>query len=109
MTSLVPKLLLLGLAGAAVAGTAVASPPDSDAPTVVVHYRTAELSNDNGVRALYHQLAKAAERVCENESTGAPLPTQGELKCREKALAGAIDRVHNERLAALYHNSSKSG
>jgi UrcA family protein len=109
MTSLAPKLLLLGLAGVAAAGTAVASPADSDTPTVVVHYRTAELASDNGVRALYHQLAKAAERVCENESTGAPLPTQGELKCRQQALAGAVDKVHNERLAALYHNGSKSG
>jgi UrcA family protein len=109
MTSPAPKLLLLGLGGLIAAGAAVASPAESDAPTVVVHYRTAALSNDAGVRALYHQLAKAAEQVCENESTGAPLPTAGELQCRQKALAGAIDKVHNERLAALNSNRSKSG
>jgi UrcA family protein len=109
MLRLAPKFLLLVLGSAAAAGAAVASPADGDIPTAVVHYRTAALASDTGVRTLYHQLVKAAEQVCEHESTGAPLVSAKEMECRQKALSAAIEKVHNERLAALNTNHSKSG
>jgi UrcA family protein len=58
---------------------------------------------------LYRRLARAAEEVC-------PSPTNPRLlnpaiaKCREDAIAGAVNKIHNQRLAAVHAAASaKSG
>jgi UrcA family protein len=110
MTRLATKMLLLGgLAGLAAAGAAGASPAYSDVPTLVVRYSAEMLATDSGARAVYHRIAKAAEQVCPNDSytllVGARV-----LECRKQAIAGAVDKIHNQRLAAVYAAAtSKSG
>jgi UrcA family protein len=109
MTSLATKLLLAGGFAVAAAGAAVASPTDSEVPSVVIHYTTASLATDSGVQALYRRIEMAAEKVCFNEPAGTRLPNQAVLKCRKDAVAGAVERVHNLRLATLYAAHTKSG
>lgn len=107
MTTLVTKVLLTGaLAGFAAA--AGAAPAQADAPSLVVHYSSGALATDTGARAVYHRIALAAEQVC-------PAPTdvhfipEGVAKCREQAIAAAVGKIHNQRLAAVYASHAKSG
>jgi UrcA family protein len=109
MTTLATKLLLVGGFAVAAAGAAVASPTDSDAPSVVVRYTAASLATDSGVQALYRRIEMAAAKVCFIEPAGSRLPNQAVQKCRRDAVAGAVEKVHNTRLAALYASHGKSG
>jgi UrcA family protein len=109
MTSVATKLLLVGGFAVAAASAAVASPTDSDVPSVVIHYTTASLASDSGVQALYRRIEMAAEKVCVIEPAGTRLPNQAVLKCRRDAVAGAVEKVHNTRLAAIYAARTKSG
>lgn len=105
MTNLATKFLLMGaLTGLSVA--AVASPAESDAPSLVVHYSSDALATDNGARALYHKIAKAAEQVCPSDT---PMLRESVRECREHAIAGAVDKIHNQRLAAVYASHSRAG
>jgi UrcA family protein len=109
MTRLATKILLLGgLAGLAAAGAAGASAAPSDEPVLVVRFSADMLATDSGARALYRRIARAAEQVCPNDSYN--LLMSGRVqKCREQAIAGAVDKIHNQRLAAVHAASSKSG
>jgi len=115
MSKLASKLLLLGgLAGLAAAGTAGAadtaavSATYSDAPALVVRYEADMLATDGGARALYRRLTRAAEQVCPNNSYSL-LVGQAVRECRQQAMASAVSKIHNQRLAAVYAASSKSG
>ena len=110
MKKFATKMLLLGgLAGLAGAGTAVASQADSDAPTaLVVRYDADMLSTDSGAHALYFRIARAAERVCPNDSYSLMVARQVR-ECRSQAVAAAVSKIHNQRLAAVHAASAKSG
>ena len=109
MTRLATKILLLGgIAGLAVAGVAAASPANSEAPALVVRYNAELLDTDSGARALYHRIARAAEQVCPNDYS--LLVNRKIVECRRQAIAGAVEKIHNQRLAAVYAAAtSKSG
>jgi UrcA family protein len=109
MTRLATKFLLLGgIAGLAAAGVAAASPANSEAPTLVVRYNADMLATDSGARALYHRLARAAEQVCPNNYS--PLVNRAIVECRRQAIAAAVEKIHDQRLAAVYAAAtSKSG
>ena len=109
MTSLATKLLLASGFAVAAASAAVASPADSNVPSVVIHYTTASLATDSGVQALYRRIETAAERVCDIQPAVSRLPSAAELKCRRDAVAGAVEKVHNTRLATMYAARTKSG
>jgi UrcA family protein len=105
----VRSLLLAGGLAVAAAGAATASTPENVA-AVKIQYTTASLTTDSGTQALYHRLVRAAERVCEEQHvSGSPFPSKSEMKCREQALAGAVEKIHNPRLVALYSAKSKTG
>jgi len=109
MTRLATKFLLLGgIAGLAVAGVAAASPANTEAPALVVRYNTDMLETDSGARVLYHRIARAAEQVCPNDYSR--LVNRKIEECRRQAIAGAVEKIHNQRLAAVYAAAtSKSG
>jgi UrcA family protein len=109
MTRLATKFLLLGgIAGLAVAGVAAASPANGEAPALVVRYHAEMLDTDSGARALYHRIARAAEQVCPHEYS--VLINRAIVECRRQAIAGAVEKIHNQRLAAVYAAAtSKSG
>jgi UrcA family protein len=105
-----PSLFLAGGLALAAAGAANASPPDADVPSVKVHYTTASLTTESGTQALYHHLVRAAEKVCEDQHvSGSPFPSESEMKCREEAVAGAVEKIHNPRLVALFTGKTKAG
>ena len=113
MSKLASKLLLLGgLAGLAAAGTAgaadTAGTSTYDGLTLVVRYDADMLATDGGARSLYRRLTRAAEQVCPNTSYSL-LVSQAVRECRQQAVASAVSKIHNQRLAAVYAASSKSG
>jgi len=112
MTSLSPirSLLLAGGLAVAVAGAANAESPDPAVSAEKVYFKTASLSTEAGTQALYHRLVRAAERVCEGQHvSGSPFPSESEMKCREEAVAGAVEKIHNPRLVALFAGKTKAG
>lgn len=108
MTKLATTLLLLGaLTGLATAAGA-ASVIDETAPSLVVHFNSDSLATDSGARALYHRLTRAAEQVCPAPSESRLVP-ESVQKCRDEAVAAAVEKIHNQRLAAVYATRMKSG
>jgi UrcA family protein len=108
MTSLASKLLLIGGFAVAAAGAAVAA-PDNDIYSVVIRFPTASLTTESGVQSLYRRIEMAAEKVCVIEPAGSRLPSPAVIQCRKEAIAGAVEKIHNQRLAALHAASNKSG
>jgi UrcA family protein len=101
MTTLVNKVLLMGgLAGlSAAAGTAAVAADQTAAPSIVLHYSNDSLSTDEGVLVFYHRLVRAAERVC--PAADKVLVSDAEHACREQAIARAVEKINNSKLAAL--------
>ena len=110
MTRLQPKMMLLGgFVAFAAAGVAAASPTSPDVPTLVVRYDADLLATDSGARALYHRLAMAAKDVCP-QFTNSLFSNREIVECRNAAIAGAVSKIHNQRLAAVHAAAtSKSG
>ena len=102
MTRIATSMLLLGgLAGLAVAGVAGAGTVVGDRFQTVVRYSNDSLATDSGARALYRQLERAAEQVCPIASN-TRLANESVQKCRQEALTAAVNKIHNQRLAALH-------
>ena len=102
-------LLLLGsLAGVIAAGAANAN-PDSDAPSVVVKYSEQSLASDAGVRDLYRRITAAARQVCPTASILDLSGLRMVEVCRDQAVARAIHKIDNSRLAALHATRAKNG
>jgi len=101
-------MLGAGLAGVLCAGAAsAATAADSDLPTVVVHYSDLSLGTDSGVNQLYRRIVYAAKRVCPDARD---LSRQQQVQlCRDQAVAGAIEQIHNPRLAALHAAHARNG
>jgi UrcA family protein len=101
-------LLMLGsLTGVMVMGPASAASPDSDVPSVVVQYRADSLASDRGVNELYRRITSAAKLVCPDvrELSG----KQHVKECRTQAIARAVQKIDNSRLAALHAGHGKNG
>jgi UrcA family protein len=110
MKKFASKMLLLGaLGGLAGAGAASANETYNDVPALVVRYHADMLATDSGARTLYRRLAYAAEQVCPSLLSNTRLPNAAVAECRQQALAAAVNKIHNERLVAVYAASSKSG
>jgi UrcA family protein len=88
-------------------GVAGAGTADADVPKLVVRYNAAALDSEAGVHHLYRQLLSAAEKVCPQPI--GRLPSESMLECRRQALAGAVEKIHNTRLAALSGVAAKTG
>lgn len=109
MTRFIPKIpLVAALFGVAAVGASAAFASPVSAPRQVVTYDAAALSTDAGARALYSKLARAAEQVCPNSYS---LLTSGLVQeCRKEAIAAAVAKIGNQRLAQVHAAaSSKSG
>ena len=100
-------LLLVGsLAGVIAAGAANANP---DAPSIVVQYTDQSLATDAGVSDLYRRITAAARHVCPSASIRDLHGLKQEEQCRNQAVARAISKIDNSRLAALHASHSKNG
>jgi len=103
-------LLVLGsFAGVMAAGAASAASPESDVPTVLVHYSPQSLATDEGVKVLYRRIVAAAKEVCPESPTRNFAQQARVEQCRSEAIVRAVQQVDNSRLAALHAARSKNG
>jgi UrcA family protein len=110
MHKLAIKILVLGgLAGLSLAGTASAATAEGTSREATVRYSESSLATEDGTRALYSRLARAAQKVCPSGPVYAHVSGTSVLACREKALNAAVAKIHNQRLAALHAASAKAG
>jgi UrcA family protein len=109
MKKIAAKILLLGGLVGLAAGAAGAAPASSDVLALAVRYNADMLSTDSGARALYRRLSEAAEQVCPAQPTETRIVNEKIMKCRNQAIAAAVEKIHNQRLAAVYAASAKSG
>jgi UrcA family protein len=103
-------LLVLGsFAGVMAAGAASAASPDSDVPTVRIHYSPQSLATDEGVKVLYRRIVTAAKEVCPESPIRNFTQERRVEQCRSEAIVRAVQQVDNSRLAALHAARSKNG
>jgi UrcA family protein len=111
MTTLVNKVLLMaGFAGlsAAAGTTAFAHDIGPEPPSVVLHYSNEALATDDGLRHFYNRLVRAAEKVC--PLSGDPFIISDAVReCRQQAVANAVTKINNSRLAAMVPHSTVKG
>jgi len=76
-------------------------PVVAQAPTVTLTFRTADLGTERGVRVIYRRIEQAARQVCPEYD---PLDLHGtslSLVCQKRAIAEAVRRIGNLRLATI--------
>jgi UrcA family protein len=103
-------VLLAASAVASVGAIGVASAGDAqlNPPKMVLHFKPEDLNSEAGIQKVYLQIRAAAENVCPGVSTGTYLATERTLKCRQSAIASAVEAIHNKRLAEVA-SGQKSG
>jgi UrcA family protein len=102
-------MILCGVVGAAGIGAVSAATPDDQAPSITVKYDPRALSTEDGARALYRRLVRAAAEVCPDGSESPHWITTAVRECREQSIARAVFRINNPSLVAVYNNSAKHG
>jgi UrcA family protein len=85
----------LSLAGAAIGGTALASPTAASTVTYPVGYSDLDVSTAKGAKTLYLRIRYAAETVCESAATWGK--KEGDA-CVNKAVNDAVARISAPRL-----------
>jgi UrcA family protein len=97
----------LGLAGAAIGGTALASEPTAASTvTYPVGYSDLDISTAKGAKNLYLRIRFAAETVCESAATWGK--KEGEA-CVTKAVHDAVARINAPQLTQYSQLHSKGG
>jgi UrcA family protein len=102
-------MILCGVVGAAGIGAVSAATPDDESSSVAVKYDPQSLSTQDGARALYRKLVRAAEEVCPTNSASPFLPSPAVVECRAQSVARAVFKINNPRLVAVYNTSTKHG
>ena len=107
-------MILCGAASALAAGAAGAAslPGDlaqADVPKLAVRYSPEQLATDDGARKIYRRLVNAAEQVCPGPATGTRFLAASTQQCRAQAVASAVTKINNSRLAAVYTTAVKAG
>jgi UrcA family protein len=98
-------LILLGsIAGLIGAGAASAQ----DVPSVTVKYSEQNLATDAGANELYHRIVRAAKQACPEASIRDLKAVREVEACRNQAIARAVNKIDNSRLAAAYATHSKN-
>lgn len=96
------------LAGVLLAGPALAA-EDPALRTTTVRYTDLDLATAEGARALYGRILSAARRVCPEPSQWNRKARSAMRRCRAEAIAAAVARVGNARLAALASTRRPAG
>ncbi len=102
-------MVLCGIVGTAAAGVVGASTADDAVPRMAVKYDPRILETEAGARAIYRRLERAAEQVCPDIPSGSRLNNAVFLQCRAQAVARAVQKINNPRLAALNAQRAKRG
>jgi UrcA family protein len=93
---------LLGLPNVASA----AQPRADVAPQTAVQYSFSELATDEGTRAVYARIKRAAAAVCPSYDLLDLDMAAASQECQRQAMARAVSQIGNARLAAVYKTHS---
>ena len=102
-------MVLCGIVGTVSAGVVCASTVDDTVPSITVKYDPQSLETEAGARTVYRRLELAAEQVCPDMPRSSLLDNHVFLQCRAQAVARAIQKINNPRLAALDAQRVKRG
>lgn len=102
-------MMMCGVVSAACVGAASAATPDDETLSVAVRYRPEAVATEDGARALYRRLVRAAADVCPADASSQPFISQGVRECREQSIARAVFKVNSPTLVAVYNTSNKHG
>ena len=108
-----PRLIAALAAVGALTATALLAPPVAGAaprpvtgaPQATVYYSAHELATDRGTQALYQRIVSAARSVCPRYDSQDLTAYAYSRKCQRQAVARAIRRIGNPRLAAAHKSS----
>jgi UrcA family protein len=101
--------MLLGCLLAGSLGVAQAAAPANDVPSVVVSFGDLDLSTTDGANALYKRISAAAHKVCPFEDSVHPLEVALNNSCRTAAIARAVGKVNNAKLATVWNEHVNRG
>jgi UrcA family protein len=102
-------MILCGIVGASAIGAASAATPDDESPSITIKYDPRSLSTQEGARALYRKLVRAAAEVCP-AGAGSPIFIDRSVKeCRAQSVARAVFKINNPSLVAVYNSTAKHG
>ena len=101
--------MLLGCLLAGSLGVAQAAAPANDVPSVVVSFGDLDLSTTDGANALYKRISAAAHKVCPFEDSVHPLEVALNNSCRSAAIARAVGKVNNAKLATVWNEHVNRG
>jgi UrcA family protein len=100
-------LVTTGALGAATAVHAAQTNPEP--AHVAIDYADLDLATSAGVDTLYHRIVQAARRVCP-QSGPTSLATKSRIReCRAAAVAEAVARINDPRLAAVHAEQQRRG
>lgn len=106
-------LALGAVATAALFGSpaiAAAAQPAAAAPEATVYYSFKDLATEQSTRAFYARLMSAARSVCPGYDSRDLGDFAASRQCQRQALARAIHRIGNAKLAAVYsHKLARHG
>jgi len=83
-----------------------AQPSARTPPQTTVEYSFSELATDAGTRAVYARIKRAAEAVCPSYDAMDLEMADVSQACQRQAVARAIARIGNDRLADVYRTHS---
>jgi len=66
-----------------------------------VYYTSRDLSTEQGTRALYRRIVRAAREVCPGDDSRWPREVAASNQCQRQAIARAIGKIGSARLAAI--------
>ena len=101
-------MILCGIVSAAGMAAASAATQDEDVPSQAVKYHSASLLTDTGAHVVYRKIVSAAEAVCP-AIPAASILSGAVQACRAQAIAAAVMKINNSRLAAIHDSASGKG
>lgn len=102
-------MILCGVIGAAGIGAVGAATPDDESLSVAIKYDSRTISTQEGARALYRKLVRAAEQVCPATSASPRIASPAVAECRAQSVARAVFKINNPSLVAVYNSTTKHG
>jgi UrcA family protein len=80
---------------------------EEDGTLVKIRYHDLNLKTDVGIRALYHRIKVAANRVCDQSLPVWATPSNGGLqKCVDTAVSAAVAQIGNTQLATVHQGDA---
>lgn len=84
---------------------AAAAQPDTDVRQTAVNYSYSDLASDQGTRALYQRIKRAARSVCPSFDPRDLVAFDENRECQRQAIASAVRQIGSQRLAAVHRQA----